>query len=210
MVSDYLRQDDLPAKIGQLADSTRSLTLRGIQRSPLDGKHDCQPGCAFCCHTAVTVAPPEALRIAQYLREHCTDEVLAELGCRLEENAALASSMTRDEYIARNIPCALLTGDGNCRVHAVRPIACAGFLSTSRSGCEAEFKHLANREPVPTDKFAMLAGLGVSHGLKDACRNANLDGEFYELHHALRRALDGVDGAGKWARGETFLEGCLR
>ena len=56
----------------------------------------------------------------------------------------------------------------------------------------------------------MLVGLGVSHGLKDACRNANLDGEFYELHHALRRALDGVDGAGKWARGERFLEGCLR
>lgn len=209
LANDFVRGDDLPGTVGELADSARSLALRVIQRSPLVGKHACEPGCAFCCHTAVTVVSPEAFKIAQYLNDHYTDEVLADVGRRLDENAVLASSMTRDEYIARNIRCALLTEDGQCRAHAVRPIACAGFLSTSRAKCEAEFERAANREAVPTDEFAMLAGLGVSHGLKEAFRHAHLDGEFYELHHALRAALDATDGEERWARGEKVLDGCL-
>ena len=126
----------------------------------------------------------------------------------MDENAGLASSLTRDAYIAKNVPCALLTEDGRCLAHPVRPLCCAGFLSTSRAKCEAEFKHLVGRDPVPTDKHAMLAGLGVSYGLKEACNQAGRDGEFYELHHALRRALDTPNAAEKWARGERVFDGC--
>ena len=181
-----------------------------MRQSPLDGKHECRPGCAFCCHTSVTVAAAEAFAIAQYLRGHHSQEELKEVRRRVEENAALASSMTRDEYIARLIPCALMTEDGNCRAHPVRPIACAGFSSTSRTKCEAEFNRVEKRDPVPTDNFAMLAGLSVSNGLMSACKQANLDGDFYELHHALRRVMDGPDAAERWANGKTIFEGCLR
>ena len=103
----------------------------------------------------------------------------------------------------------MLTDDGNCRVHAVRPLACAGFLSTSRAKCEAEFKREPGRDPVPTDKFAAAAGMCVSIGLRDACAKADLDGTFYELHHALRRVMDTPDAAERWARGEAVFAGCL-
>jgi hypothetical protein len=118
--------------------------------------------------------------------------------------------MTRDEYIASLVRCALLTEDGNCRAHSVRPIPCAGFLSTSRAKCEAEFNRVPGREPVPTDGIAMLAGLAVSNGLMEACKRANLDGNFYELHHALRCVLDTLDAAQQWARGQDVFNGCLR
>jgi Fe-S-cluster containining protein len=206
----YLRRDDLPDRVVELADSTRQLALRVMQQSPLAGKHECEPGCAGCCHTAVTVAAPEMFAIVKYLEDHYSREELREVRQRMDRNAELASGMTRDEYIAKLIPCALLTDDGNCRAHPVRPIACAGFLSTSRAKCEAELNRVPNREPVPTDKFAMLAGLSVSNGLMDACQRANLDGNFYELHHALRRVMDTPDAAERWARGENVFEGCLR
>lgn len=206
---EFLRRDDRATCVVELADGTRKLALRVMQQSPLHGRHACQPGCAFCCHTAVTVAPPEAFAIAAYLKEHCSEEVLGEIRRRLDENAEPAASMSRDEYIARLVPCALLTEDGNCRAHAVRPIACAGFLSTSRAGCEAEFNRVPGREPVPADRFAMLAGLTVSNGLMEACNQAGVDGRFYELHHALRRVLDTPDIAEKWARGEDVFAGCL-
>ena len=207
---DYIQRDDLPTRTIALADETRKIALRVIRQSPLDGKHECKPGCAFCCHTSVTVAAVEAFAIAQYLQDHYSPDELDEVRRRMEENAALASSMTRDEYIAKLIPCALMTEDGHCRVHPVRPIACAGFLSTSRAKCEAEFKRTAKRDPVPTDKFAMLAGLAASNGLMEACKQANLDGDFYELHHALGRVMDDPEAGEKWANGKTVFDGCLR
>ncbi|HUU82884.1 MAG TPA: YkgJ family cysteine cluster protein [Phycisphaerae bacterium] len=207
---EFLRRDDLAARVVQLADGTRELALRVMRQSPLEGKHECRAGCGFCCHTAITVAAPEAFAMAAYLREHLSQEELAEVRRRLDENAALASSMSRQEYITRLPTCALLTADDNCRVHPVRPIACAGFLSTSRSKCEAEYNRVPGRDPVPSDKFAMLAGLAVSNGLMEACKRAKLDGEFYELNHALRRVLDTPDAADRWARGEDVFSGCLK
>lgn len=206
---DCIRRGDLPNRVGELADGARGLALQVIRQSPMDGKHACKAGCAFCCHTAVTVAPPEAFKIAQHLVDNYQEDEVERVRKRLTENAALASGMTRAEYIAKNIPCAMLTDDGNCRVHSVRPLACAGFLSSSKEKCEAEFKHIANREAVPTDKFAMLAGLGVSYGLKDACKEFGLDAEFYELHHAVQRALEAVNGVQRWADGEKVFDGCL-
>jgi hypothetical protein len=210
VANDFLRLGDLAARVVQLADGTRELALRVMRRSPLEGKYECRPGCAFCCHTAVTVAAPEAFAIAAYLKEHLSPQELAEVRQRLDENAALASSMTRDEYVARLVPCALMTEDGNCRAHPARPIPCASFLSTSRAKCEAEFNRVPGRDPVPTDKFAMLAGLAVSNGLMEGCKRAKLDGNFYELHHALGRVLDTADAAERWARGDGVFDGCLR
>ena len=206
----YLRRDGLSARLVELAEAARSLALRLMRQSPLAAQHECRAGCDFCCHTAVTVVAPEAFAIAGYLQDHLSPDQMRQVGERLEENAGLASSMARDVYIARLIPCALRTADGNCLAHPVRPIACAGFCSTSRAKCEAEFNRVLGRDPVPTDEFTMLAGLGVSNGLLDAFQRAGLDGHFYELHHALRRILDTPDPAAKWAAGQDLFQGCLR
>jgi Fe-S-cluster containining protein len=128
----------------------------------------------------------------------------------LDENAARAQRLTRNEYIAALIPCALLTADGNCRAHPVRPLACAGYLSTSHAACQAEFEHIAGRPAIPTDRHALAAALGASQGLLRACQEADKDGNFYELHHALRLVLDTPDAAERWARGEPVFAGCLR
>ncbi len=208
--SGYLRRDDLADNVLALADEIRALALRGMERSPLSGRHECRPGCDPCCHTAVTVAAPEAFAIVRHLQTHIPADALREVRDKMDRNAALASSMTREAYIAELIPCALRTEDGNCRVHAVRPIACAGFLSTSRAKCLDEFNRVPGRDPVPTDRYAMMVGLGVSHGLSDACKQAGLDGTFYELHHALRRVMDTRDPIDTWSRNEGLFDDCLQ
>jgi Fe-S-cluster containining protein len=194
---------------GRVAAATLGLALRVIQQSPLAGQHACRAGCDFCCHTAVTVAPPEVFAIADYLRAHYGAEELRAVHAQLDRNAARAASVTRDAYIAALIPCALLTPDGNCRAYHVRPLACAGFLSTSREACAAEFQRVPGRGAVPLDRHGMAAGLGAAHGLKLACQAAGRDGEFHELHHALRRALDEPDASERWAREARVFEGCM-
>jgi len=205
-----LRRQESPTRIHDLADGVRTLALRVMEQSPAHGRHECRAGCAFCCHTAVTVAAPETFAIAAYLHAHCSDGEMHQVRANLDANAALATAISREEYIARLVPCALMTPDGNCRAHPVRPMACAGFLSTSRARCEAEFKRVPGRDAVPVDRFAMAAGLAASNGLQQACKDARLDGQFYELHHALRRVLDTPDAADRWARGEDVFDGCLR
>ena len=208
--SGLLQHDDRANRVIRLANAARDLALRVVQGSPDAGRHECRAGCAFCCHTAVTAAPPEVMTVFNHLREHCTAEELAEIRRRIETNAESASCMTCAEYTAASIRCALLTDDGNCRVHPVRPLACAGFLSTSRAACEAEFHRVSGRAEVPVDRYAMLVCLGASHGLRDACREGGLDGEFYELHHALRRIWDQPDAPKAWAAGQMLFASCPR
>jgi Fe-S-cluster containining protein len=206
----YLNGAGLAGSVTEMANATRDLALKVMAASPKHGKYECASGCAFCCHTSVTVSPPEAFAIAAYLAEQYSPEELAGLRQHWAQNAATASEISREDYIARLIPCGLLTEDGNCRAHPVRPIACASFLSTSRQKCEDEFHRRPNRDPVPTDKFAMVAGLGVSQGLMSACRKAGVDGEFYELHHALLRIFDTPDARQAWAQGHDIFAGCLK
>ena len=203
-----LRREDLDDTATDIADETRSLALKVIEQSPLRSQHACKAGCAFCCYTAVTVSPPEVFAIVDHLRRHCSTERLLEIQRKLDENAEKAASMSRSEYIAALVPCALLTDDNQCSAHAVRPLACAGFLSTSRSKCEAEFNRIPNRAPIPTDDFAMAAGVAASKGLLAACQAAEVDGQFYELHHVLRLVLDTPNAAARWARKEDIFKGC--
>jgi len=63
---------------------------------------------------------------------------------------------------------------------------------------------------VPTDRHAMLAVLSASYGLKEACQSAGVDGEFYELHHALRCIWDRPDAPRAWATGQALFAGCVR
>jgi Fe-S-cluster containining protein len=201
---------DLADQVTALADQTRDIALKVIATSDLTEKHACQAGCAFCCYTAITVAPPEAFAIAAHLRANESVESLARIRQRLDENAEQAARMSREKYIASNIPCALLTDDGNCRAHAVRPIACAGFLSTSRQRCEDEFNRVPGRSAIPVDEFAKAAGLSVSIALRDAGREANRDCAYYELSHALRIALDRPDAPRDWAAGHEVFGSCMQ
>lgn len=196
--------------VNRLSNETRAFALKVIQRSPYYGQHECRSGCAYCCHTAVTIAPPEAIAMMHHLCATHSPEELADIRQRIEDNAARASTMSRPQYVAANIRCAMLTDDGNCRVHAVRPIACAGFLSLSRAACEAEFNRTPGRKEVPIDRFATTAGMSASYGLKAACEEVGVDGDFYELHHALRAIWDRFDAAEAWANGERLFEGCVR
>ncbi|MHC5110756.1 MAG: YkgJ family cysteine cluster protein [Planctomycetota bacterium] len=192
-----------------MASEVLGSALRVIQDSPQYGQFDCKAGCAFCCHTAITVATPEAVAVSDFVRRHFDDDATAKLRERLTSNADLAANVSRDEYIAKRVPCAMLSEDANCLVHPVRPLACAGFLSTSASRCEDTYVGKPGADPSPGDRHAMAAGLGTSFGLKQACRDSGRDGEFYELHHAVLRLLDAPDAGRRWLDGESVLQGCM-
>lgn len=204
-----LRQGDDPAAPGRAAQAARDIALKVVEHSPRSGRHACAAGCAFCCHTALSVSPPEAFAIMDYLRAHIPPGELVEVRRRAEANVALAAQLTRGEYLRKLVRCALLTDDGNCRVHPVRPLACAGYLSTSRDACEAEFNRVAGRAAVPVDEQAMFGVLAAARGLEDACDDAGLDSEGRELHHMLLRLWDDPGAGQAWRTGALRFDDCL-
>jgi hypothetical protein len=86
---------------------------------------ECAAGCAFCCHQNITVSAPEAVTIAQSLRE-------------MPDFAAHAAAIDGLDFVgryAKRLPCIFLT-DQRCGIYDDRPEPCRSYLSLSRAQCE--------------------------------------------------------------------------
>ena len=110
---------------------------------------DCESGCAACCHFEVGLREPEAVRLANAIREHPNRTKLLESIRRALETDRPPLS-----------PCPLLNEAAECSVYDDRPLPCRGWSATSSALCRA---HLSDPSiepaPLPT-AFALHLGLG--------------------------------------------------
>jgi hypothetical protein len=210
-----LRRHFADAVTDARADAEPTLIAKAAQRA-LKVAHDawpgrerwaCRSGCAFCCHNAVSVSAPEALRLARAVRALPDAE-------RAEVERALAAHHARTEgqdmaALARaRHPCALLSGAGTCRVYAARPLPCIGTASLDAGACEALLRAPDRAPQVPVD-IAWVAASGAHNvALRLALREAGFPPPRYELHDALSAVLHDPDAERRWLAGEDPFAGC--
>ena len=98
--------------------------------------------------------------------------------------------------------------EGMCSVYDARPGACSGFSSTSAEMCRRGFEG----EAVQVDTPAVWTSLRGAHkqALWGALAAEKLPAEYYELHHALRIALEVPDAENRWLTGEDIFAGVAR
>jgi len=182
-----------------------------INAHPGRAHHACARGCQWCCNQLVRVSPIEAIAIAGIIGEHCPPPQLARVRAVLTDRATrIARLPDLVAYHAAGLRCGFLDQDGACSIHAWRPLVCRGHASMSRAACEEWYVDPLGATPPPLDRATRLIALGVLHGLQDSLRAAGREaGTFYELHHAVLRALDTPDAAARWARGEALFAGCM-
>jgi len=183
-----------------------------VDRSYYKEKWMCSVGCNFCCRTTrIHVAPPEVLLIAEYLRASCAHEELDTVRDRIEHTAHQVSTMSEEEQTRARVPCALLSQDGKCSVYEVRPIRCRAWCSLTKERCREGFDTGSPTTTTQIDGYAYAMGIAVSEGLEYAVKHAGLDGEQYELHNSLLRALFTENSAELWIQGkESLFKDCLR
>ncbi len=181
-------------------------TSERIAQSPYLDQHACRAGCSWCCYIPVAVTPPEALVVAQYLREHTTTAELTAMQSRLAANAVRIARLSSADHADARIPCALLR-DGRCSVYEARPIRCRRWHSVDSAACEVGFYN-AQAAVVPVDPYAFDAGGSVQTGLGAGAVQAGLDGAQYELHSAVSQALEITDAADRWVGGEPVFQAC--
>jgi Fe-S-cluster containining protein len=166
----------------------------------------CRAGCWWCCTLPGAIAPPEALALAAWLREHLSAADLAALTAAIQAQAAEVAPLTVDAHANARIPCALLR-DGQCTAYAARPLACRGWASMDAAACEAGYwQPWEAAVPVWSEARAFRGDLAF--GLFHGSLLAQVDANTYELHSALARALTSPDAAARWARGEAVFAGC--
>lgn len=201
---------DQPERMGEavLADAYQLLNNL-IEASPARKEHECASGCSFCCHQLVRVSALEAIAIGEALREAYPSDWLASIRSLLEKRAAAAAGFgSIRAYRAAAMPCAFLGPEGQCAIYEWRPLVCRSYHSLSRSACQEQYVDLKSPTP-PIDAYTHLAGNAVLHGVMLAVIEAGRDGRIYELHGAILRALDLVDGRARWGRGEELFRGVL-
>lgn len=137
----------------------------------------CSAGCPHCCVLNAAALLPEAMIIAQWLRERLSPPELGEMRKALAAHRSGARWMEDEERIARQMACPLLDSGGSCLVHPVRPLVCRAAASLDSESCREAFS------PMITDEVRAVPA--------DLLRQAAYDAAFATLGQTLR--LYGVD-----------------
>ena len=208
--TEVLSQGRTEANVYEMAANALELAQKAIEQvlahTPPESRPACRAGCAFCCAIPVAVSAPEALYIAAYLQETLSAEAQVALRTHLRARVEQRQGWTVDARHAHKRFCVFLRDDRQCGIYAIRPLACRGYNSMSRSACEEAFTD-------QRDRVHMHAGVrelasGVIYGLIQASKGLGLEWGRYELEAVVLRALDTSGAAERWARGERVFAAC--
>lgn len=203
-----LRQRKAADLLDKLMNDARVRQQKGTTANSLTVLHECAAGCAACCRASlVEVTPLEGLAIASYLQEKCSGDELHRLKLQLESNALQRFQWRADTSTGPVPACAFLGEDGLCQAYHARPLVCAGVFSFSRAACQIS-QPGPSETNVPLDRSAKAWTLGISGGLQRALVAAGLDGNIYELHSIVLRALEVENAFQRWLKGEDIFAGC--
>jgi len=205
MLLDILR-GRAPGRAANAAKAGHEFFEISLRNNPSKSPVACRKGCAYCCHVTVTARAPEIFLIASRIRASSKAE-LADFLSRIRAADQRTRHMTGQERASEKIPCALLK-DGACSVYEVRPGACRGFTSTDADACRRGF----NGEQAQITTPSLWISLNAAHkqALWGALAAAGLPCESYELHHALRIALEVPDAESRWLAGEDIFADVVR
>ncbi|MGY6125387.1 YkgJ family cysteine cluster protein [Paraburkholderia strydomiana] len=161
---------------------------------------DCKEGCGYCCYYHVLVTPAEAIALADFI-SNLPAERQRTLRTRLSETAARTATLTEDEYIRTNVPCAFLES-GRCGVYGARPTPCRGFHSRDVAICKRAFDDPFSTEPNKFDPAREAVKIGYRNAVLAAQVNAGFDGTSYEMHGAVNEALTNRAAVKRWKQGK--------
>lgn len=168
----------------------------------------CNKGCGFCCHgLKVEVTPPEAIAIAEYLRNKTAPEQLPGVAEALQDEADEARGLSiTDRWIARRACYFLDEASGTCTIWQARPLGCRSHTSLNAAACETAHTGRGEGPAVPRPK-AIEALYGMARGAMHlACEDEGLDMRAFELTNAVAVAFH-VDGvAERWRAGEKVFD----
>lgn len=169
-----------------------------------------EPNCSNGRHGMVGLTPPEALVIAEEIRNTKSRQEIWRIRDGAMRNADRTTDMDHERFESAGVTCPLLDENDSCAVFAVRPMHCRGWCLTSGEDGDRCLLGNDSRDAHACDTHTKTVTSGAEDGLCRGIESAGLDGNVYELNSALVAALDTPAGAERWADGESVFEQCKR
>lgn len=168
----------------------------------------CSKGCAFCCHTMVSVVPPEAFFLANYIETEFDRETSRKMIDRIIAHDAEHRSKSGAERHVGRIPCPMLdTETLLCTVHKARPLTCRAMHSGDVKPCQQAFETRDAYLPAPSHSlfFANTQAYYDAFGASLTLRGLVI--EPLELNAALATIWTDERVLLRWLKGEDpFFE----
>lgn len=195
-----------PGRAAKAAKAAHDFFEVSLNNSPAKHPIACAKGCTWCCHVSVTARAPEIFLMANRIRELPKDQYEDVLN-RVRAADQRTRHMSGQERARQKVPCAMLK-DGGCSVYDARPGACRGFVSVSADACRRGY----DGEPTQIVTPSTWTKLRDAHkqALWAAIAAAGRPADSYELHHALRIALELPDAESRWLSGEDVFAAVAR
>jgi Fe-S-cluster containining protein len=166
----------------------------------------CKKGCSHCCYAQVSLTPPEAFFIVQFIRENYSLRKKDQLVKRVSKNIRLTKDKSLDERVEvwHQTPCIFLE-DGICSIHEVRPFICRAWHSLSAEQCLNALNSGDKEAEIDTTPYRNTIYGAIRQGLSEATDHIGCESDPIIITHAIKVILNHPAPEAAWLSGETLF-----
>lgn len=169
-------------------------------------KSACAAGCGFCCHTLVSVSPPEAFYIARHIETAFEPDARDALKARVIAYADRTKGMDgAQRYMGREACPFLRDDDWYCGLHMARPLVCRAMHSGSLPDCKRAYETRDATVPAPTMAVFFENTKAYVSAYISTLRPRGLKIYSVELSGALAAIWREPDAMTRWLAGEDLF-----
>jgi len=185
---------------------TREIMARDI---PDLNRIACSHGCAWCCHYQVGVTAPQALHIAQKLKDGAGTRPLDVQKEKLTALDVRTRGLNAAKRLKAKLGCAFLDDQNACTIYAFRPFGCRGANSVDANACRAFVEGTADRKTREQNwlhKLPYETQRDLQDGFHMGALEQGLRDDRLELTAAILVALETPNAAERWIAGENIFK----
>jgi Fe-S-cluster containining protein len=177
---------------------------QGERSAPSTSPLGCKAGCDYCCHAFVSLLAPEALLLAEALKQEDDTRQTPSVDLFRARAIALRGLDQPARISGKRLGCPILQHH-LCSLHADRPLSCRKHASFSVDACATAF---AGKDvPIPAHTGYLTLGTTVSVTFRGALKSLGYSAALYELSEAVSAILNTEDALRRWTEGEDILAG---
>ena len=163
----------------------------------------CDMGCAYCCHTMVSVLPPEAFYLANHIENEMEPEASKAMKQRIIDHDAKNRGLSGAARHEGHIACPMLDPETwLCSVHGSRPLTCRSMHSSDVASCKRAFDERDAYISTPSHQLFFENTQAYYDAFGTALQEHGLEIEPLELNAALATIWNEKDVLLRWMKGE--------
>ncbi|MBW1940983.1 MAG: YkgJ family cysteine cluster protein [Deltaproteobacteria bacterium] len=166
----------------------------------------CRTGCHFCCFAQVSLTPPEALLIGNYVETFYTETEKRDLMKQVEKNLKLTHGKSLEQRVKvwYDTPCIFLKNK-KCTVYEVRPFICRAWHSLSVDQCKKAFNDRNPSAEIDSYPHRNYILGSIRAGLQQGCMDMGCQADTLEIAKAVKLFFNHQDPVKTWIKGEKVF-----